>query len=65
LNNLKVEFDFFGKKGLHFNELFFLEDGTMLKNIQYYQRVILLVWLELSAGELMAVTGCNVKIDYF
>jgi hypothetical protein len=31
----------------------------MFKNIQYYQRVILLLWLELSAGELLAATDCN------
>ncbi|MEY3220823.1 MAG: hypothetical protein RIT27_2180 [Pseudomonadota bacterium] len=31
----------------------------MFKNIQYYQRVILLVWVGLSAGELLAATDCN------
>jgi len=31
----------------------------MLKNIQYYQRVILLVWLGVSAGFAQAATDCN------
>jgi hypothetical protein len=37
----------------------------MLKNIQYYQRVILLVWLGVSAGFALVATDCNIKIDYF
>jgi len=31
----------------------------MFKNIQYYQRVILLVWLGVSAGFAQAATDCN------